>query len=118
MHADYFTECMRNIDVIILEARSHTNVQSKWRGRGGSGHTETNFGASAKAELPLPLRRKPRPRFPRRRFFESGTSALAYSLWRKLLVSFDIFLAESLEKVVVSVLVFLTSVIVVNFGKF
>ena len=32
--------------------------------------------------------------------------------------SFDIFLAEILEKVVVSVLFFLTSVIVVNFGKF
>ena len=32
--------------------------------------------------------------------------------------SFDIFLAETLEKVVVSVLFYLTSVIVVNFGKF
>ena len=46
----------------------------------GPGHTETNFGGAAKAALPLPqverpLRRK--PRFPRRRFFESGTSAFA-----------------------------------------
>ena len=45
----------------------------------GPGHTETNFGVSPVAEPPL--RRK--PPCPRRRFFESGTSAFAYSLLRK-----------------------------------
>ena len=42
-------------------------------------------------------------------------------LWRirfAEIFSFDIFLVESLEKVVVSVLFFLTSVVVVNFGMF
>ena len=41
--------------------------------------TETNFGVSAKAEPPLWRK----PRFPRRRFFESGTFALAYPLLGK-----------------------------------
>ena len=68
-------------------------------------------------------------------FRKSGTSASAKTsisvsqvFWERNLrfgvfafaefFSFDIFLAEGLEKVVVSVLFFLTSVIVVNFGKF
>ena len=55
--------------------------------------------------------------FPGRNFFESGASALTYSPFAET-PTFDIFLAESLEKVVVSVMFFLTSVIVVNFGKF
>ena len=38
-------------------------------------HNETIFGGAAKAEVEPPLRRK--PRFPRRRLFESGTSAFA-----------------------------------------
>ena len=54
-------------------------VRTAYTLRARSHCTETNFGVSAKAEPPL--RRK--PRFPRRRFFESGTFALAYPLLRK-----------------------------------
>ena len=59
----------------------------------------SKVGVSAKADTP-------------KRRFRFGVSALAET------PTFYIFMAESLEKVVVSVLFFLTSVIVVNLGKF
>ena len=62
-----------------VDTRTYMYVRTAYTLRARSHCTETNFGVSAKAEPPL--RRK--PRFPRRRFFESGTFALAYPLLRK-----------------------------------
>ena len=60
-----------------LRARSHWDKFWSFRKSG----TSTSAVAVATTKAEPPLRRK--PRFPRRRFFESGTSALAYPLWRK-----------------------------------
>ena len=84
---------------LIIRARSHWDKFWSFRksGSGTSASAETSISAS-------------------QIFWERNLCFGVFAFAE--IFSFDIFLAESLEKVVVSVLFFLTSVIVVNFGKF